>query len=51
MNMVAIIGRLGKDPELKYTQSGRAVTTLSVAVDSGRDDTAWVQVEIGRAHV
>lgn len=44
MNTVAIIGRLGKDPELKYTQSGKAVTTLSVAVDAGRDEIAWVNV-------
>jgi single-strand DNA-binding protein len=28
-----IIGRLGHDPELRYTQSGQPVATLSVATD------------------
>ncbi len=31
LNKVQIIGRLGKDPELRYTSSGQAVATLSVA--------------------
>lgn len=31
LNKVQIIGRLGKDPELRYTTSGTAVATLSVA--------------------
>lgn len=34
MNKVVIIGRLTKDPELKYTPgSGTAVTTVTLAVD------------------
>lgn len=34
MNKVTIIGRLTKDPELKYTPgNGTAVTTITVAVD------------------
>lgn len=34
MNKVILIGRLTKDPELKYTPgSGTAVTTLTLAVD------------------
>ena len=36
LNKVQIIGRLGADPEMKYTPQGSAVTTFSVA--SGR---AW----------
>lgn len=31
LNKVLLIGRLGQDPELKYTQSGVAVTKFSVA--------------------
>lgn len=31
LNKVMIIGRLGQDPELRYTQSNTAVATLSVA--------------------
>ena len=34
MNKVVLIGRLTKDPELKYTPgSGTAVTTITLAVD------------------
>ena len=35
MNVVALIGRLVADPELRYTPSGVAVTTLRLAVDRG----------------
>jgi len=31
VNKAILIGRLGKDPELKYTPSGRAVCTFSLA--------------------
>ncbi len=31
MNKVMIIGRLGADPEIRYTQAGAAVTNLNVA--------------------
>ncbi len=34
LNKVMLIGRLGKDPELKYTQSGIAVVTFSIATSS-----------------
>ena len=30
LNKVMIIGRLGREPELKYTQSGSPVSTFSV---------------------
>src|SRR4028118_1700523 len=32
-NRVILIGRLTRDPELKYTAGGLAVTTFSIAVD------------------
>lgn len=35
LNSVVMIGRLTKDPELRYTQSGKAVATLRLAVDRG----------------
>lgn len=35
MNNVTLLGRLTRDPELKYTQSGTAVTRITVAVDRG----------------
>jgi single-strand DNA-binding protein len=31
LNKVMIIGRLGRDPEMRYTPSGRPVTTYNVA--------------------
>ena len=34
LNKVQIIGRLGKDPEIRYTQGGQAVASFSVATDS-----------------
>jgi single-strand DNA-binding protein len=33
INRVVLVGRLAKDPELRYTTNGTAVTTFSVAVD------------------
>lgn len=35
MNKVILVGRLGQDPELSYTQSGDARCTFSVATDEG----------------
>lgn len=33
MNIIAVSGRLTRDPELRYTTSGKAVTSFTVAVD------------------
>ncbi len=33
MNSVVLIGRLAKDPDLKFTPSGMAVTRITLAVD------------------
>lgn len=51
LNKVQIIGRLGKDPELRYTSNGVAVATLSVATNSRykdgeewKDQTEWHRV-------
>ena len=33
LNRVVLIGRLTKDPELKYTPNGVAVTSFALAVD------------------
>lgn len=41
MNKVTLIGRLTKDPELRYTQSGTAVASFTLAVErkrSGNDN-------------
>lgn len=33
MNIVMLMGRLVRDPEVKYTQSGKAVAQITLAVD------------------
>ena len=33
MNKVVLIGRLVRDPEMRYTQSGKAFATFTLAVD------------------
>lgn len=35
MNRTVLIGRLARDPELRYTQGGSAVCTFTLAVDRG----------------
>ena len=39
MNQVQLLGRLTKDPELKYTTSGKAFLRISIAVPQERDKT------------
>ena len=36
MNKVVLIGRLTRDPELRYTQAGKAFCTITLAVDRKR---------------
>jgi single-strand DNA-binding protein len=52
LNKVMIIGRLGRDPEMRYTPSGRPVTSFSVATSRSwlnadgerREETEWFNV-------
>lgn len=34
LNKVMLIGRLGQDPEMRYTPAGKAVATFSLATDN-----------------
>lgn len=44
INSVTIVGRLTRDAELKYTNSGSAVTTMGLAVNRSRKDgEQWVE--------
>lgn len=45
LNKVMIIGRLGRDPELRYTQSGSPVASLNVATDESYMDRDGNKVE------
>lgn len=38
INKVILVGNLGNDPEVKYTQGGMAITTISLATTSSRKD-------------
>ncbi len=52
LNKVMVIGRLGRDPEMRYTPTGRPVTTFSVAASRSwttndgehRSETEWFNV-------
>jgi single-strand DNA-binding protein len=52
LNKVMIIGNLGRDPEMRYTPSGRPVTTFTVATSRSwntadgerHSDTEWFNV-------
>ncbi len=52
LNKVMIIGKLGRDPEMRYTPSGRPVTTFSIGTSRSwntaegekRVETEWFNV-------
>lgn len=51
LNRIVIMGRLGRDPEVRYTQAGKPVASFSLAVDrdfkdkaSGERATDWIPV-------
>jgi len=52
LNKIMLIGNLGKDPELSYTQNGKAIAKFSLAVnrrrrdESGesREETQWFNI-------
>lgn len=47
LNKIVIIGRLGRDPQLRITKAGKSVCIFSAAVDSGygeRKVTDWFRV-------
>ena len=52
LNKVMLIGHLGRDPEMRYTPSGRPVTTFSVASSRSwktadgdtRSETEWFNI-------
>ena len=53
MNSITVVGRLGRDAELKYTTSGTAVANFSIAVDRrGKDKEGeklapiWIKITL-----
>ena len=45
LNKVMIIGRLGADPELRYTQAGQPICSLRIATDESYTDKDGNRVE------
>lgn len=45
VNKVILIGRLGADPEVRYTQEGMMVTNLRVATNEYRKDKSGERVD------
>jgi len=53
LNQIQLIGNLGKDPELSYTPTGKAVTKFSVAVSRSwtaegerKTETTWFDCQV-----
>ena len=50
INKVELLGRVGADPEMRYTQGGTAVTQLRLATDrvrkGGENDTDWHSIVV-----
>ena len=49
MNTITVIGNVGRDPELRYANSGTAVLKFSIADNYGRDEnkkTSWHNVTV-----
>ena len=46
LNRIILIGRLTRDPELKYTTNGTAVATFSLAVNRkfNREETDFIDI-------
>jgi single-strand DNA-binding protein len=52
LNKVMLIGNVGRDPEMRYTANGKAVTTFSVACNRAftgadgerREETDWFDI-------
>ncbi len=50
LNRVILIGRLTRDPELKYTPNGTAVATFTLAINRkfNKDETDFIDIVVWR---
>ena len=48
VNSITLVGRAGRDPEVRYFESGSMVANLTMAVNrrSGNDEPDWFNLEI-----
>ena len=42
MNIAILMGRMARDPELKYTSGGKAYTTFTLAVQKTKDEAEFI---------
>ena len=50
LNRIMLIGRLGSDPDLRYTQGGQPVCSLRIATDESYTDKNGNRVEVTEWH-
>jgi single-strand DNA-binding protein len=50
INKAILVGRLGKDPEVRYTPDGMMVTTFTMATDEQRKDKSGERVKTTEWH-
>jgi single-strand DNA-binding protein len=43
---ITLVGRLGRDPEMRFLPDGKPVTSLNLAVNSYGQETMWVKVSV-----
>lgn len=46
MNKGVIVGRLVRNPELRYTSSNKAITKITIACNNSKDDTTFLDITI-----
>ena len=46
MNVVILMGRMTRDPELKYTSGGKAFANFSLAVQKTRDEAEFIDCTV-----
>ncbi|MBK2126255.1 single-stranded DNA-binding protein, partial [Fangia hongkongensis] len=51
VNKVIILGRLGQDPEIRYTQNGSPIANVSIATNDGyKDNTSGQYIDVTEWH-
>ena len=46
MNVVILMGRMTRDPELKYTSGGKAFANFSLAVQKNKDEVEFIDCTV-----
>jgi single-strand DNA-binding protein len=49
MNNITLVGRVGRDPEMKFSQNGLPIVNFSIATEYGKDEkkkTTWHNIVV-----